>query len=537
MRAMAATADLRPVARETFGQGRGGVGRPWESGRGQWQWSVKTVGKPSSAPRRSRASHAKPTEATRAPFGAGLPNPPSADRKSPSAGDTRSCQGCATLVRRSCRAILVAWLLGVVVLGARLVRGMLLLGSLRRSARPIEAGELGRVPEQVQSALGIGQLPTILVSPRIAGPVAVGVLRPAVILPEGLPGTIGEEALRDILIHECTHIVRRDPMVGLIQRVVELIYWPHPMVHLLNRRLSRTREEACDDIVLSRGDAVAYARTLLAMADRFESVRRPREALALMSPRWKLEERVAGIARPEEDADDPGRPSGADRGGATLLMTTVAVAGVRWGQVAGSDGGRRRRSAGRGSAGFRTDRRSIPGLVVDEAGKPVAGAAVRVLRAAEQPEEAITGPDGTFVIRANGADAGGSGADRDPPTADDARAWAHSGSRSTARSLRAGPDRARAQPVRHGHRHRTRRQAGGGGGRRGHRQRPHRGLGANRRDRPGHSALSLAGGGPVGRRAQAGRGARLLRELPIVAGRRRCSDRYPGRSPWSWMVR
>ncbi len=279
-------------------------------------------------------------------------------------------------------AIVVAWLLGVVVLGARLIRGMLLLGSLRRSARPIQEAELGRVHDQVRAALGIAELPMILVSQRNAVPVAVGVLRPAVILPEGLSGSIGAEALRDILIHECAHIVRRDPMVGLIQRVVELLYWPHPMVHLLNRRLSRTREEACDDIVLLAGDAVGYARSLLAMAERFESVRRPREALALMSPRWKLEERVAGLLDPRRTPMIRADRRGLFAVALTLVMTTVAGAGVRWGQApapAAAGGGDRPGGAQPASGGSAW---SIPGLVVDEAGKPVAGAAVRVLRAA-----------------------------------------------------------------------------------------------------------------------------------------------------------
>ena len=351
--------------------------------------------------------------------------------------------------------ILATWLLGVLVLAVRLIRGIVLLGFLRRSAWPIGAGELGPVLDRVRAALGITELPPIVTSPRVSGPVATGVLRPMVILPEGLMGSIADDALRDILLHECAHVVRRDPLIGLIQRLVELFYWPHPLVHLLNRRLSRAREEVCDDIVLCQGDAIAYAATLLAMAERFESVRRPREALALMNPRWKLEDRVAGLLDPRR------RPIvRADRRGLiavslALFMTTVAVAGVRWGPsppAVIAAGGEPPAGSQPASAPLTW---SISGLVVDAAGKPVAGATVRVLRAAEVPEEAISGPDGAFVIRQRSAPI------EDPAeliaSADDGRRTGLGTFRESIDSTvpSAPADRAPAEPDRRGHRRRT----------------------------------------------------------------------------------
>ena len=46
---------------------------------------------------------------------------------------------------------------------------------------------------------------------------------------------------------------------ALLQRIAGVLYWPHPLVHWLNVRLARLREEVCDNFVLRSGDPCEYA--------------------------------------------------------------------------------------------------------------------------------------------------------------------------------------------------------------------------------------------------------------------------------------
>ena len=98
-------------------------------------------------------------------------------------------------------AIFVAWLIGLVVLSARLIGGIAVLAMLRRSARPVEikTKDLADVLEQVRASLGVAKLPVIASSPRLAGPAALGVLKPMVILPESWIETVPVESLRESL--------------------------------------------------------------------------------------------------------------------------------------------------------------------------------------------------------------------------------------------------------------------------------------------------------------------------------------------------
>ena len=153
----------------------------------------------------------------------------------------------------------------------------------------------GPTLERVRDALGVAALPPVVTSPTVRGPVAVGLLRPRVILPEGLAESLASDSLRDVLVHECAHVVRLDAWVGLLQRLAGVIFWPHPLVHYASGQLTRAREEVCDNHVLRCGDPRGYARTLLALTEQCLPMGAVRPGLGLLGARWTLADRVAGL--------------------------------------------------------------------------------------------------------------------------------------------------------------------------------------------------------------------------------------------------
>jgi beta-lactamase regulating signal transducer with metallopeptidase domain len=180
-------------------------------------------------------------------------------------------------------AVLFAvWAAGVGLHLVRIVHGCRLAIKLRRTAVPLDADLLNPLLAQLRDALGVSDLTLIATSRDIGSPITVGILSPVVLVPESLWTGLPRDQLRDVLLHECAHAIRRDCLVGLVQRAIVALYWPHPLIRLVSRQLSRAREEICDNFVLRRTAAVQYGQLLFELAQRSQYVERRPTASPLM---------------------------------------------------------------------------------------------------------------------------------------------------------------------------------------------------------------------------------------------------------------
>jgi VWFA-related protein len=102
----------------------------------------------------------------------------------------------------------------------------------------------------------------------VVSPAAVGVLRPAVLLPMGWRDW-EPDTRRAVLAHEFAHIRRKDAWISALGRLVTSVLWFHPLAWWLSRKVSGLAELACDAVALECvGDPAGYSRILLDFADR-----------------------------------------------------------------------------------------------------------------------------------------------------------------------------------------------------------------------------------------------------------------------------
>lgn len=180
----------------------------------------------------------------------------------------------------------LVWGGGTLLLLGRIVVGLRGVAQLRRSA-----GALGR--SRVVAPRGRVRL---LTSGAVEVPMAVGLLRPTVLLPSDAgEWTTGER--RAALAHEFAHVRRGDGWTLLLAAVATAVHWPNPLVWLAARRLRAVSEEACDEAVLAAGVAPeAYAEVLVRLARRGHGEGAPRLAVGATDARG-LGRRVEALLR------------------------------------------------------------------------------------------------------------------------------------------------------------------------------------------------------------------------------------------------
>jgi TonB family protein len=105
----------------------------------------------------------------------------------------------------------------------------------------------------------------------VAVPMVAGLLRPMILMPRSADSwPLPQRAAA--LKHERAHVERKDLWTSLIAHLACAIYWFHPLVWALARRMHREQETACDDAVLCSGfEPASYAEALIATARQITS--------------------------------------------------------------------------------------------------------------------------------------------------------------------------------------------------------------------------------------------------------------------------
>jgi RND family efflux transporter MFP subunit len=199
-------------------------------------------------------------------------------------------------------AIFLAYGAVVAILMARLALSLLAVERLRRASPAVPEPRWVQALDRWQGRLGLARRVWLARSPRISVPVVVGWRRPAIVLPETLVESASAATIDAVLLHELAHVRRGDYAWNVLLRLVQALYWPHPLVWLIGRLIAGVREQACDDLCVAwLGGATAYCATLLEVTAGL--FRRPRESLGLaMTRSTKLGRRLASLAR------SPGAP-------------------------------------------------------------------------------------------------------------------------------------------------------------------------------------------------------------------------------------
>ena len=160
-----------------------------------------------------------------------------------------------------------AMILFILLAGFAARMGWLLIGLWRIRAYRIGATPLYPIPETIQAAAAITHANALFcVSPDVGGPVTLGWLAPAVLLPESFTG-LSEEAQCAVACHELLHVRRHDWLVTLLEESTGALLWFNPAIWMLLSQTRLVREQLVDaEVVRLTSAREPYIDALMAIA-------------------------------------------------------------------------------------------------------------------------------------------------------------------------------------------------------------------------------------------------------------------------------
>lgn len=159
-----------------------------------------------------------------------------------------------------------AWISGALAIFAVGVGGMIRATLLVRDAAIDD--ELKRSLQQsVPELESLGRTIKIRVLPGGISPFCWQLHQPVIALPELVSDfPVNEQAA--IVRHELAHLRLQHPLHLFLQRIVEAIYWYHPLVWWASRQAAAAREFRCDrEAVKTQLEVAVYLRSLLRLIE------------------------------------------------------------------------------------------------------------------------------------------------------------------------------------------------------------------------------------------------------------------------------
>jgi BlaR1 peptidase M56 len=154
-------------------------------------------------------------------------------------------------------------------------------------------------------------------SEKVRVPTAIGLTRPAILIPGWVLQELSADELTQIVLHELAHLRRWDDWTNLAQQVVKAVFVFHPAVWWIEKKLAFERESACDEAVLAETSSPrAYAECLAHLAERSFVQRSAALAQAVLGRVSQVSLRVAQIL--------DGNRSGENAASCKLAISLVA---------------------------------------------------------------------------------------------------------------------------------------------------------------------------------------------------------------------
>ncbi|MGL6193996.1 MAG: M56 family metallopeptidase [Thermoguttaceae bacterium] len=205
------------------------------------------------------------------------------------------------------RILAIVWMSGLILGLVAMLRSFVAVHKIIQTSRGPDDTMWQTLADELAQTIGLQTEPLVLISQETNVPFVTGCRKPLVILPHAAEQWKNTQR-RAILVHELTHIKRRDIAWQLLAKISCSIYWFHPLAWLASWRMQVEREIACDDAVLLNGEKQStYAAVLMEIARTMTNTKPLNGYAVAMSRRSCVEKRICSILAVRQNRAPLGR--------------------------------------------------------------------------------------------------------------------------------------------------------------------------------------------------------------------------------------
>ncbi len=193
----------------------------------------------------------------------------------------------------------LVWLAGALAIALYALGQNMALSSRVSRHRPVTDQTVLDILEDCKTSMGVRAFLSVVETPKVKSPALLGFIRPRLLLPEGVIGSLTHDELRYVFLHELAHLKRHDIALNWLMTLLQVVHWFNPLIWFAFYRLRADRELACDALVLSRTrpeESQRYGRTIVTLLERFSQPRRLPGMAGILENKSQLKRRITMIA-------------------------------------------------------------------------------------------------------------------------------------------------------------------------------------------------------------------------------------------------
>lgn len=186
---------------------------------------------------------------------------------------------------------LYMWLFGaVIVLTVNIAQYMSFLKYLKRGNKVATDEQSEMLTNLLNGRMGV----KLIRNEFVDTPMLIGILKPCIIIPNL---DFSKKQLKNILLHEISHLRRFDIGIKWLMMIVTSIHWFNPLIYFINKEVNHACELACDEAViknLTSSEKQDYGDTLISVVAAHKHSARVLQA-TMCEEKNSLKERLVAI--------------------------------------------------------------------------------------------------------------------------------------------------------------------------------------------------------------------------------------------------